>query len=206
MTCLHLLTNVEPFTLYDVLENEYQWRQFLNGKVVSDEFGKLLDRMTAYRVKERPNSVTDILQELRIGQKTSNTVSASSVYSFKGEDLQAEHRVSIPSAIPNKQATKTTSSNNPISNQNVTKSPIELRSSRGIDYRELENLLKVKEWRKADELTAKLILKVANREKKGGLGKKIYKLFLVKIYTPLTSYGCITAIINLGLLSRKSFG
>ncbi len=206
VTCLHLLTNVEPFTLYDVLENEYQWRQFLNGKVVSDEFGKLLDRMTAYRVKERPNSVTDILQELRIGQKTSNTVSASSVYSFKGEDLQAEHRVSIPSAIPNKQATKTTSSNNPISNQNVTKSPIELRSSRGIDYRELENLLKVKEWRKADELTAKLILKVANREKKGGLGKKIYKLFLVKIYTPLTSYGCITAIINLGLLSRKSFG
>jgi serine/threonine protein kinase len=63
VTCLHLLTNVEPFTLYDVLENEYQWRQFLNGKVVSDGFGKLLDRMTAYRVKERPNSVMDILQE-----------------------------------------------------------------------------------------------------------------------------------------------
>ena len=64
VTCLHLLTNVEPFTLYDVLENEYQWRQFLNGKVVSDKFGKILDRFTAYRVKERPNSVVEILQEL----------------------------------------------------------------------------------------------------------------------------------------------
>ena len=64
VTCLHLLTNVEPFTLYDVLENEYLWRQFLNGKVVSNEFGKLLDRFTAYRVKERPNSVVEILQEL----------------------------------------------------------------------------------------------------------------------------------------------
>ncbi|WP_199288958.1 SUMF1/EgtB/PvdO family nonheme iron enzyme [Pseudanabaena sp. FACHB-1998] len=66
VTCLHLLTNVEPFTLYDVLENEYQWRQFLNGKVVSDEFGKLLDRMTAYRVKERPNSVIETLQVLQL--------------------------------------------------------------------------------------------------------------------------------------------
>ena len=65
VTCLHLLTNVEPFTLYDVLENEYQWRQFLNGKLVSDEFGKLLDRMTAYRVKERPNSVIETLQVLQ---------------------------------------------------------------------------------------------------------------------------------------------
>jgi formylglycine-generating enzyme required for sulfatase activity len=111
VTCLHLLTNVEPFTLYDVLENEYQWRQFLNGKVVSNEFGKLLDRLTAYRVKERPNSVTDILQGSHIGQKTSTAVNNSSgAYSFKGEDLQVEHRVSIPSAIPNKQVTKTTSS------------------------------------------------------------------------------------------------
>ena len=68
VTCLHLLTNVEPFTLYDVLENEYQWRQFLNGKVVGDQFGKLLDRMTSYRVKERPNSGVEMLQEL--GNKT----------------------------------------------------------------------------------------------------------------------------------------
>ncbi len=113
VTCLHLLTNVEPFTLYDVLENEYQWRQFLNGKVVSDGFGKLLDRMTAYRVKERPNSVTEILQELVVEQKTPTSVNTSSgVYSFKAENLQAEHRVSIPSAIPSKQV--------PISNQNTS--------------------------------------------------------------------------------------
>ena len=65
VTCLHLLTNVEPFTLYDVLENEYQWRQFLNGKVVSNEFGKLLDRLTSYRVKERPSSVIETLQVLQ---------------------------------------------------------------------------------------------------------------------------------------------
>jgi serine/threonine protein kinase len=70
VTCLHLLTNVEPFTLYDVLENEYQWRQFLNGKVVGDEFGKLLDRLTAQKVKDRPSSIVDILKELVISKKS----------------------------------------------------------------------------------------------------------------------------------------
>jgi serine/threonine protein kinase len=173
VTCLHLLTNVEPFTLYDVLENEYQWRQFLNGKVVSDELGKLLDRMTAYRVKERPNSVTESLQELGFGRETSTSVNTSSgVYSFKAEELQAEHRVSIPSAIPNKQATKSTSSNSPVSNQNVAKSPVELRSAKGINYRELEQLLEQKKWIEADVLTIKLVLEVANRQRNGYLETK----------------------------------
>jgi serine/threonine protein kinase len=166
VTCLHLLTNVEPFTLYDVLENEYQWRQFLNGKVVSDKFGKLLDRLTAYRVKDRPNSVIDTLHDLAVGQKTSTSVNTSSgVYSFKAEELKAKHRVSIPSATPNKQATKTSSSNNPVSNQSVFKSPVELRSAKGIDYHELEKLLKEKKWYEADQLTYRLMLKVSEREK-----------------------------------------
>jgi len=46
---------------------------------------------------------------------------------------------------------------------------VELRSAKGIDYRELEELLKNQEWRSADKLTAKLMLKVANREKEGWL-------------------------------------
>jgi len=162
VTCLHLLTNVEPFTLYDVLENEYQWRQFLNGKVVSDEFGKLLDRMTAYRVKERPNSVAEILQELEGEKKVSNLINNSGIYSFKPEELKAEHRVSIPLATATQ---KPESSNNTSpSKQSVSKSPVELRSAKGIDYRELENLLKQNKWYEADELTNYLMLKVAKQE------------------------------------------
>jgi serine/threonine protein kinase len=275
VTCLHLLTNVEPFTLYDVLENEYQWRQFLNGKVVSDEFGKLLDRMTAYRVKERPNSVTESLQELGVGRKTSTSVNTSSgVYSFKAEELKAEHRVSIPSSIPNKQAPSSnknssqnssssksnslinqhirqaesyitqklwasalqelrsaiqidennstcqallgvvymnqnligsakicfqqalkinpseplaikyitkvggippnsvttqqvSASSNTYVNQNASKSSVELLSEKNIDYKELESLLKKKDWKAADEITTEIILKITGREKEG---------------------------------------
>ena len=54
----------------------------------------------------------------------------------------------------------------------VNKNPMDLASAKGIDYRELEKLLKAKEWRKADELTAKLMCQVAGRERKGWLGKE----------------------------------
>jgi uncharacterized caspase-like protein len=59
----------------------------------------------------------------------------------------------------------------------VKKNPVELVSAKGIDYRELENLLKAQEWRKADELTAKLMYQVANREQKGWLDTEQIKAF-----------------------------
>ena len=59
----------------------------------------------------------------------------------------------------------------------VKKNPVELASAKGIDYRELEKLLKAQEWRKADELTAKHMLKVANRESQGWLDEDSIKIF-----------------------------
>ena len=57
------------------------------------------------------------------------------------------------------------------------KQNIELRSAKGIDYRGLEKLLKNQEWRKADELTEKLMLKVANRERERNLDEDSIKIF-----------------------------
>ncbi|MFN5857112.1 MAG: GUN4 domain-containing protein [Pseudanabaenaceae cyanobacterium] len=56
-------------------------------------------------------------------------------------------------------------------------SNIELRSAKGIDYRELEKLLKAKEWRKADEMTAMLMLQVAEREQQGWLNHEVIEAF-----------------------------
>ncbi|WP_201322163.1 GUN4 domain-containing protein [Pseudanabaena sp. lw0831] len=57
---------------------------------------------------------------------------------------------------------------------------MELLSTKGIDYSELEKLLKAKEWRKADELMAKHMLKVANRESQGYLDVDSIKIFPCK--------------------------
>jgi eukaryotic-like serine/threonine-protein kinase len=45
----------------------------------------------------------------------------------------------------------------------------ELKSDVGVDYSNLEKLLKAQNWREADKKTARLMLKVANREKEGWL-------------------------------------
>ena len=76
----------------------------------------MLDRLTAYRVKERPTSATEVLQELGIRHVVSNTGNASGLYSFKALELKTQHQVSI-STTPNKQTTKTTSSNNSVTRQ-----------------------------------------------------------------------------------------
>ncbi len=59
----------------------------------------------------------------------------------------------------------------------VKKNPVELVSAKGIDYRELEKLLKAKEWRSANELTVKLMLKVADRERESVLDTKHIEAF-----------------------------
>jgi molybdopterin converting factor small subunit len=59
----------------------------------------------------------------------------------------------------------------------VKKPLVELHSAKGIDYRELEKLLKAQEWRSADELTGKHMLKVANRESQGWLDEDSIKIF-----------------------------
>jgi actin-like ATPase involved in cell morphogenesis len=46
---------------------------------------------------------------------------------------------------------------------------ISLESEKGVDYRNLRDLLKVKKWREADEETRNVMLKATNRESKGSL-------------------------------------
>ncbi|MFN9858910.1 MAG: formylglycine-generating enzyme family protein, partial [Pseudanabaena sp.] len=70
-------------------------RQFLNGKMVSDELGKLLDRMTAYRVKERPNSVIETLQVLQPKAATSQTVQTPALTSSNSLVLDCGNGVKL---------------------------------------------------------------------------------------------------------------
>jgi serine/threonine-protein kinase len=72
---------------------------------------------------------------------------------------------------------KPTPQNTPIQHIPIQPNPFPHKSAKGIDYSELEKLLKAQEWRKADELTAKLMLKATNREKEGWLDAEYIKNF-----------------------------
>jgi formylglycine-generating enzyme required for sulfatase activity len=66
VTCLHLLTGVDPFTLIDDSTLGFAWRDFLNSKRVSDEFGKILDKMTQQRPIDRYATANEVLQALEV--------------------------------------------------------------------------------------------------------------------------------------------
>jgi len=55
--------------------------------------------------------------------------------------------------------------------------PVNLISARGVDYRKLDQLLASGEWEEADEETARVMLKVAGREKEGWLDKESIEKF-----------------------------
>ena len=60
VTCIHLLTKIEPFDLFDVSENDWVWRDYLKSNV-SDEFGEILDKMIVGATKKRFKNVREIL-------------------------------------------------------------------------------------------------------------------------------------------------
>ncbi|ULP73182.1 bifunctional serine/threonine-protein kinase/formylglycine-generating enzyme family protein [Nodularia sphaerocarpa] len=64
VTCLHLLTGISPFDLYSPLEGEWVWRDYLNGNVVSDELGKILEKLAHPIAKHRFQSVAEVKQQV----------------------------------------------------------------------------------------------------------------------------------------------
>ncbi len=63
VTCLCLLTQVEPIDLFDDSEFEWVWREHLKTSV-SSELGQILDKMIQPAIKKRYQSATEVLQAL----------------------------------------------------------------------------------------------------------------------------------------------
>jgi hypothetical protein len=64
VTCLYLLTLVDPLQLFDISEDEWVWRDFLNNNSVSDELGKILDKMIIRATRKRFQSAQEVRQAL----------------------------------------------------------------------------------------------------------------------------------------------
>jgi serine/threonine protein kinase len=65
VTCLHLLTQMNPFDLYNLDEMEWVWRNFLSENAVSDEIGQILDHLIQKAPNKRAQSAQAVLQMLQ---------------------------------------------------------------------------------------------------------------------------------------------
>lgn len=63
VTCIHLLTGLSPFNLYDIQQDRWVWRQFLQ-RPVSDALGKILDKMLVSALDRRYQSAVEVLRDL----------------------------------------------------------------------------------------------------------------------------------------------
>ncbi len=67
LTCLHLLTHMEPWQLFDSNEGKWIWRDFLTT-TISSELGIILDKLVEKRIKYRFQTATDVLSALKSGR------------------------------------------------------------------------------------------------------------------------------------------
>ncbi len=64
VTCVHLLTNVHPFNLFDSGENSWNWRHYLS-QPVSQQLGQILDKMLEGAINQRYQSAGQVLKDLQ---------------------------------------------------------------------------------------------------------------------------------------------
>jgi formylglycine-generating enzyme required for sulfatase activity/predicted Ser/Thr protein kinase len=77
VTCIHLLTLISPFDLYEVETGEWVWRNYLVDNPISRELGTILDKLIAPQLKNRYQSATEVLAQLQ-GKASPQTVAAAS--------------------------------------------------------------------------------------------------------------------------------
>ncbi|MEM8832640.1 MAG: VIT domain-containing protein, partial [Cyanobacteria bacterium P01_G01_bin.19] len=64
VTCIHLLTNIHPFNLFDSGENSWNWRHYLN-QPVSKQLGDVLDKMLQEATNKRYQAAKEIALDLQ---------------------------------------------------------------------------------------------------------------------------------------------
>jgi serine/threonine protein kinase len=65
ITCIHLLTEISPFDLFDMNRDAWVWRDYLVDNPVDEKLGKVLDKMIANALPQRYRSAAEVLTALK---------------------------------------------------------------------------------------------------------------------------------------------
>ena len=76
VTCIYLLTQIDPFDLYSTSEGAWVWRDFLSSPV-DDSVAKILDKMLESATRRRYQSATEVLKDLNPQMKQSTTAAST---------------------------------------------------------------------------------------------------------------------------------
>ncbi|MBE9174766.1 SUMF1/EgtB/PvdO family nonheme iron enzyme [Synechocystis salina LEGE 06155] len=100
VTCLHLLTGISPFELFDPGEHEWCWRDYLVNNSVSNELGNILEKLVSLGVKKRYQSATDVLKDLGFGTIKVSTQPNAKIPATPKTRIQSGKTQSITENLP----------------------------------------------------------------------------------------------------------
>jgi serine/threonine protein kinase len=136
VTCIHLLTGVDPFTLYSFAEDGWVWRDYL-ATPVSVPLGQVLDRLIARPLKARYRTAAEALADLADWPAAPSS------------DRPTHH-------VPNLAAPPDVTDEDALID--------DLTSAVGVDYGPLRDLLAIANWSAADDATRRAMLQAFQRK------------------------------------------
>ncbi len=72
VTCIYLLTQVSPFDLFDINQDAWVWRDFLQVQI-DPKLGRIFDKMIEPSLNRRYKSVVEVLQDFQPQQQRAGT-------------------------------------------------------------------------------------------------------------------------------------
>ena len=105
VTCIYLLTQIDPFDLYSTSEGAWVWRDFLSSPV-DDSVAKILDKMLESATRRRYQSATEVLKDLNPQMKQSTTAASTTPAQPATPSLPAATAVETSISNPNLQTWK----------------------------------------------------------------------------------------------------
>jgi serine/threonine protein kinase len=161
VTCIHLLTKIEPFDLFDVSENDWVWRDYLQSNV-SNECGKVLDKMIVGATKKRFQNVGEIFSVIQpTSQRYFQTPQVSGQRQRELErqlEWERGKRQEVEARLQRQGQVQ------PPVREPQSSGDVPLVSAVGVDYTKLRDLLVAKNWKEADLETYNRMLEVAGRK------------------------------------------
>lgn len=156
-TCLYLLTGISPWNLYDVVKEQWIWRDLLaNDRTLHPKLARVLDRLVAPQMNQRYHSAEQVLQDINQPETASSSVNLPGTQS----GTQSVAQPVTPGLIDRDQSILTQPLNSLLSATLGRWIPglastveEELVSATGINYRELQRLLATRRWKAADAET-----------------------------------------------------
>jgi len=148
-TCIHLLTGVHPFDLYNSQESCLNWRGNLpEGTKISVQLGEILDKLVKNMVKDRYQSADQVLQALNLSDIATKITVPQINPQLAVIDYLDQSSLDAPST-----------------------------SEKEVDYTKLQDLLAAKKWQEANEETRQKMLEIAGQQQRDYLDNEDIQKF-----------------------------